>query len=173
MDYSLFNWYNEQNLATSFTEVKTLKITIVGLFLPTPPIGNKPIRKMGVSHHFYCTLYPFWIVMVIKMFLHKSDLIPFIVELSPYISGTAVVSLRLKPVKKRICFHGISKHINRVVFLFYLEKLTTSKELVCTVRVNNHSIMALELTNILNGPASRFLQKSRTISTLLSSRPLS
>ena len=26
------------------------------------------------------------------MFLHKSDLIPFIVELSPYISGTAVVS---------------------------------------------------------------------------------
>ena len=26
------------------------------------------------------------------VFLHKSDLIPFIVELSPYISGTAVVS---------------------------------------------------------------------------------
>ena len=38
------------------------------------------------------------------MFLHKSDLIPFIVELSSYISDTAVVSLPLKPVKKRDMF---------------------------------------------------------------------
>ena len=38
------------------------------------------------------------------MFLHKSDLTPFIVEFSPYISGTAVVSLLLKPVKKRDMF---------------------------------------------------------------------
>ena len=54
------------------------------------------------------------------MFLHKSDLIPFIVELSAYISATAVVSLLLKPVENRICFHGASKHINRVVLLFLL-----------------------------------------------------
>lgn len=44
------------------------------------------------------------------MFLHKSDLIPFVVELSPYISGTAVVSLLLKPVKKRDMFSRVKTY---------------------------------------------------------------
>lgn len=127
MDYSLFNWHNEQNLANSSTEVKAL-------------------------------------------FLHKSDLIPFIVELSPYISGTAVVSLLLNQSKREIYFHGV-KYINRVAFYFYLEKLTTSKELVCTVRVNSHCIMARELSNILNALGNLSLQESRIFSTLLSSSP--
>ena len=77
MDYSLFNWYNEQNLANSPTEVKAL-------------------------------------------FLHKSDLIPFIVELSPYISGTAAVSLLLKPVKKRDMFSRCFKTYKPGVILFLL-----------------------------------------------------
>ena len=76
MDYSLFNWYNGQNLANSFTEVKAL-------------------------------------------FLHKSDLIPFIVELSPYISGTAVVSY-LKTSQKEDMFSRCFKTYKPSSFLFLL-----------------------------------------------------
>mgnify|MGYP006992166210 CR=1 FL=1 len=58
---------------------------------------------------------------------------------------------------------GLEFDINRVAFYFYLEKLTTSKEFVCTVRVNNHCIMARELSNILNALGNLSLQESREI----------
>lgn len=52
------------------------------------------------------------------VFLHKSDLIPFIVELSASHEATAVISLHVISHKTQYVF--ISKHINQISLLFLL-----------------------------------------------------